>query len=520
MSIDDNISKEFKKRFEHPFIDENSDFSSYSDLLFLSNISPEEAIKYNKRFNGKDIVEFVKAYISAEQANQYNKRFLGNDVVELVKANVSSRRANKYDIRFDGRDIVAFVKTRISAEKANRYNKRRYGYEIIDMSSANVLPELANEYNRFKSWDIVDLAVAGISPEQANKYNRRRFYGFEIVELAEAGVSSILADKYNKRFEGWEIADLSRVGVSPEQADAYIKEFDGTSIALLHIMGIRPKNMTINKQKKFYKILSEIVEFEDIKEHPFNYSFVDTGSSAVILLKKDKRCAWKISEDVEEEVSLLMNLNKPKHVIKIKECIDGRIINIEYISGRSLEENIKKGKPLFKTKVIKYSHHIFKGLQELKSAGIYHRDIRPSNIMIDEEKDRAIIIDLGIATDDPNAMPKDNRRYGGSDLMSLGQLIYKMATGHNLFNEYARNSFEAAGDIQKLRNRFCEDEKIRNHFMDKVSNAVKNKTLADAINTCLTAGLKLGNKQNSTPTEIREEAYDQVKQMFERYAKS
>ncbi len=54
--------------------------------------------------------------------------------------------------------------------------------------------------------------------------------------------------------------------------------------------------------------------------------------------------------------------------------------------------------------------------------------------MVDETKDRAVIIDLGIATTDPLAPPKNNRRYGGpNDLVSLGQIMYKMATGKHLF---------------------------------------------------------------------------------------
>ena len=56
--------------------------------------------------------------------------------------------------------------------------------------------------------------------------------------------------------------------------------------------------------------------------------------------------------------------------------------------------------------------------------------------MIDYENDKAVIIDLGIATTKKGAQPLDNRRYGGvNDLVSLGQIIYKMYTGEHLFAE-------------------------------------------------------------------------------------
>ena len=164
-------------------------------------------------------------------------------------------------------------------------------------------------------------------------------------------------------------------------------------------------------------------------------------------------------------------------------------IELEYIKGKSLEESINNNSAN-KQKILKYSANILNGLQELRQAGIYqHRDIRPANIMIDEENDRAVIIDLGIATTNPLAPPKDNRRYGGpNDLISLGQVVYKMATGEHIFAE--SESMERtvyADQLKDHRDWIYEDDERLEPYLRKVEEIVEDEKIAGIIKLCLTA---------------------------------
>ena len=115
--------------------------------------------------------------------------------------------------------------------------------------------------------------------------------------------------------------------------------------------------------------------------------------------------------------------------------------------------------------------------------------------MINEEQDRAVIIDLGIATTDKNALTKDNRRFGSSsgrranDLNSLGQVVYKMATGEHIFAE--SKSMERTTYADKLRDHrdwiYERPEERLPPYLRKVEETVKDNGLCGIINFCLTS---------------------------------
>jgi len=248
------------------------------------------------------------------------------------------------------------------------------------------------------------------------------------------------------------------------------------------------------------------------------FDLISVGSRGAVFY--DGSQVWKCSISAPEEARLLEKVEEAykgsqKNVIRSKGPVVNEIIlPIEYVEGRTLESSIGSA-TLSPGLYQRISADVFNGLTELKKAGIYHRDIRPSNILLDETKDRAVIIDLGDATDNPDAIPICNRRYGGSDLLSLGQVMYKMATGHNLFNEFGKPSIEAADEIEKLRKSFCEDPLLQENYFHKVCKDVNDRWMSEGIRLCLAAGLGIGDKQLSCPQEIRDAAYAEVRQYFE-----
>ena len=129
-----------------------------------------------------------------------------------------------------------------------------------------------------------------------------------------------------------------------------------------------------------------------------------------------------------------------KNSVKVKKKPVYSII-MEYLDGEKLTSVIKSG--LSDDKVLEYSVQIFNGIKSLREHGIFHRDLRPDNIMIMRDyivkkswkdmdnygnfkikkKDLLKIIDFGSATDKPGAKPKPPRgppALGGQDRVRPG----------------------------------------------------------------------------------------------------
>jgi serine/threonine-protein kinase len=125
---------------------------------------------------------------------------------------------------------------------------------------------------------------------------------------------------------------------------------------------------------------------------------------------------------------------------------------MDHFPGRSLKTLIEKKAPLPSRRVIGIAREILLALREAHRGGVIHRDLKPDNVLVEEEpggRDRVRVLDFGIAklleTDGKNDLTRDNligtpkymspEQAGGdsldgrSDLYSLGIMIYEMLTG-------------------------------------------------------------------------------------------
>jgi serine/threonine protein kinase len=77
--------------------------------------------------------------------------------------------------------------------------------------------------------------------------------------------------------------------------------------------------------------------------------------------------------------------------------VDGQyFLVMEFVSGQSLNDLIKKDGKLCEADAIRILKDILRGLNFAHSKGVIHRDIKPSNVIVDEAG-RARITDFGIA---------------------------------------------------------------------------------------------------------------------------
>jgi serine/threonine-protein kinase len=127
----------------------------------------------------------------------------------------------------------------------------------------------------------------------------------------------------------------------------------------------------------------------------------------------------------------------------------GPYLVFEYVPGHTLKQELKKGGPLSRDKLLDLARHIGDALATAHVAGVIHRDIKPENLLITDDG-QVKLADFGIARV-PNAdLTKEGQFLGTpcyaapetlrsgeyseqSDLFSFGAVIYEAACGERAF---------------------------------------------------------------------------------------
>ena len=140
------------------------------------------------------------------------------------------------------------------------------------------------------------------------------------------------------------------------------------------------------------------------------------------------------------------------NIVPVYDCGlagDGRCFVVsKFIRGKELNAEIRKG--IQQEDATRIASTIARALHVAHAAGIVHRDVKPSNILIDAKK-QPHLLDFGLArrefaNDESQALigtpaymsPEQAKREGHrvdgrSDIYSLGVVLYEMLTGHRPF---------------------------------------------------------------------------------------
>jgi eukaryotic-like serine/threonine-protein kinase len=134
-------------------------------------------------------------------------------------------------------------------------------------------------------------------------------------------------------------------------------------------------------------------------------------------------------------------------------------IVMEYISGRSLYDIIK-AEPLDDRAIARIGLHVLRGLIAVHRAGVVHRDVKPTNILVADD-DSIFLVDFGIAriagdasltgqsiVGTPEFLAPERFRPGHkvgppADLWALGVTLYYALEGHTPFWRDSERSWEA-----------------------------------------------------------------------------
>jgi serine/threonine protein kinase/tetratricopeptide (TPR) repeat protein len=145
---------------------------------------------------------------------------------------------------------------------------------------------------------------------------------------------------------------------------------------------------------------------------------------------------------------------RDEHVIGIHEVEEANqppYLVMDYISGQSLRQRIEIGPPLTIAEILRIGMQTASGLAAAHAQGLIHRDVTPSNILLENGVQRVKITDFGLArlVDDasitqpgvvagtPQYMSPEQAKGEvvdhRSDLFSLGSVLYAMCTGQPPF---------------------------------------------------------------------------------------
>src|SRR4030081_3038425 len=181
------------------------------------------------------------------------------------------------------------------------------------------------------------------------------------------------------------------------------------------------------------------------------YRALDETLQRQVAIKLLNRAVSPDSAQLERfrrEARAVAQLSHP-HVVGVIDAgeDEGRpYIVFEYVEGETLKERIRRHGRLEIAEAVAYAIEIARALGAAHARHIVHRDVKPQNVLIDEEGS-AKVTDFGIArTLDEEGLTADGRVLGTtdyvspeqalgqpvtgqSDLYSLGIVLYEMLTG-------------------------------------------------------------------------------------------
>lgn len=143
-----------------------------------------------------------------------------------------------------------------------------------------------------------------------------------------------------------------------------------------------------------------------------------------------------------------------EHVMAIHNVesdADTPFLVMQYVLGQSLQSRLDEQGPMEVKEILRIGAQAAAGLAAAHAQGVVHRDVKPSNILLENGVERVVLSDFGLARAVDDASVTRQGTLAGtpeymspeqakgevvdhrSDLFSLGSVLYAMCTGHSPF---------------------------------------------------------------------------------------
>lgn len=184
------------------------------------------------------------------------------------------------------------------------------------------------------------------------------------------------------------------------------------------------------------------------------YKVFDSLDDTVLVLKLVTRDRRSVYERLRQEYKTLRHLPEHRHIVKVIFAgilKDGTpFIIFEYLEGESVEHFIES-KKLSLEDAVQIAKETLVGLAHLHHYGVYHQDIKPSNLLQTADGIRIIDFNIAVADGDEVTVSAGTRKYMppdfklrlepttdekvDRDLYALGITFYECVTGSYPFKE-------------------------------------------------------------------------------------
>lgn len=186
------------------------------------------------------------------------------------------------------------------------------------------------------------------------------------------------------------------------------------------------------------------------------YKVFDSLAEVTRVLKLVLTDRISVSQRLRQEYKTLSALPEHPYVVKViwaDHLADGTpYIVFEYVDGLDVDELVQE-RSLSLEDSIKLAQQVAEGLAHLHAHGVYHQDIKPSNLLWTDQGVRIIDFNVAASDQDKGQMPGGTGRYippdlerirdlsssqkVDRDLYALGITLYECVTGRYPFAEAA-----------------------------------------------------------------------------------